>query len=238
MRPSNRAFDELRKITLEPNVNPYAEGSCRVCFGNTEVICTLSVEDKMPMWLRNSGKGWLTAEYGMLPRSTLVRMDREAAKGHQTGRTLEIQRLIGRALRASLDLTKIQDICLRMDCDVIIADGGTRTAAITGGFIALHKGLERLEKLGIIKESPLLTSVCAISCGFYENEAVLDLDYEEDSHAQTDANFVLTGDGRLVEIQGTAEGEPFARKDLDKLLDLAIKGAKEITELQNKVLGI
>ena len=191
MRPSKRAFDELRKITLEPGINKHAEGSCLVRFGDTQVMCTASLEEKAPLWLRNSGRGWVTAEYGMLPRSTGTRIDREACKG-QSGRTHEIQRLIGRALRAAVDLTKIPEIAIKIDCDVIQADGGTRTAAITGGFVALYQAFENIKKLGIIKQNPIIGTVSAISCGFYQGEAVLDLDYDEDSSADTDANFVIT----------------------------------------------
>ncbi len=237
MRPSKRAFDELRKIILETGINKHAEGSCLVRFGDTQVICTASLEEKAPLWLRNSGKGWVTAEYGMLPRSTGSRVDREACKG-QSGRTHEIQRLIGRSLRAAVDLTKIPEIAIKIDCDVIQADGGTRTAAITGGFVALYQAFERLKKLGIVRDIPILTTVSAISCGFYEGEAVLDLDYDEDSSADTDANFVITGTGGIVEIQGTAEKIPFNRDDFNRLLDLAYKGTSELAKMQKEVLGL
>ena len=238
MRPSKRAFDEIRQVILEPDINKHAEGSCFARFGDTQVLCTASLEDKAPLWLRNSGRGWVTAEYGMLPRSTGVRIEREACHKGQSGRTHEIQRLIGRSLRASVDLSKIPDLSIRVDCDVIQADGGTRTAVITGGFVALYRAFEKLKKLSIIEENPIFSTVSAISCGFYQGEAILDLDYEEDSSAETDANFVITGSGGIVEIQGTAEKIPFNREDFNKLLDLAYKGTSELSKIQKTVLGI
>ena len=198
-RPSKRKFDELRKIVIEPNFNKHAEGSCLIKCGDTHVICTATVEDKVPMWMRNSGRGWITAEYGMIPRATGTRTDREAKKG-QSGRSEEIQRLIGRALRSVVDLKAMGEICIKIDCDVIQADGGTRTASITGGFVALHLALQKLRERRRFYTLPLFDTVSAISCGIYEGTPVLDLDYIEDSIAQTDSNFVITGKGGIVEF--------------------------------------
>jgi ribonuclease PH len=237
-RPSGRALAELRKITLETHVSPYAEGSCMVECGGTRVLCTATVEDSVPPFLRNTGKGWVTAEYGMLPRSTHSRMPREAAKGKQSGRTQEIQRLVGRSLRAVTDLKMLGERQVTVDCDVITADGGTRTASITGGYVALHLALRSLVEKGQIKNLPVLDSVAAISCGIYQGSPVLDLDYVEDSSAGTDANFVITGKGGIVEIQGTAEGEPFSEEQFSKLLELAKKGIADITAMQKKALGL
>ena len=212
MRPSKRQSDEMRAISFERGVSKHAEGSCLVKFGDTHVLCTASLEEKVPGWMRNSGKGWVTAEYGMLPRSTGERMRREAAAGKQGGRTLEIQRLIGRSLRAVVDLQALGEQQITVDCDVIQADGGTRTASITGGWVALHDacaGWRRAQMISVAKV--LKDHVAAISCGIYDGQPVLDLDYVEDSAAGTDANFVMTGKGGIVEIQGTAEGEPFTR---------------------------
>ncbi len=238
MRPSGRASDQLRPITLEPGFAKYAEGSCLARFGDTHVLCTASVEEKVPPFLRGSGKGWVTAEYGMLPRATHERTDREAARGKQSGRTHEIQRLIGRSLRAVTDLAALGEIQVKVDCDVLQADGGTRTASITGSYVALHLAFQKLVTLGIIKAVPLIDRVAAVSCGLYDGVPVLDLDYAEDSHAQADANFVLTGKGGIVEIQGTAEDRPFARAQFETLLSLAEKGIAELVELQSKALGL
>ncbi len=238
MRPSGRAADEIRTVSLEPDVNKHAEGSCLVQLGDTHVICTASVEQRIPPWLKGSGKGWITAEYGMLPRATGQRTDREAARGRQTGRTQEIQRLIGRCLRTVTDLKAIADMQVRIDCDVIQADGGSRTASITGAYVALHKAFARLCDLGILKEIPLKHEVAAVSCGIVDGEVVLDLDYAEDSTASTDANFVLTGTGALIEVQATAEAEPMESAELTRLLDLAHKGTNELVLLQRKALGL
>ncbi|MEX2642624.1 MAG: ribonuclease PH [Acetobacterales bacterium] len=237
-RPSGRAPDELRQVKLEPGFAKYAEGSCMVRFGDTHVLCTASVEDRVPPWLRNTGRGWVTAEYGMLPRATAERTGREAARGKQGGRTVEIQRLIGRSLRAVTDLKALPEIQVRVDCDVIQADGGTRTAAITGSYVALHQAFQRMLKLGAVDRMPLTQQVAAVSCGVYKGLAVLDLDYAEDSVAQTDANFVLTGKGGIVEVQGTAEHEPFSRAELDALLDLAMSGVESLCALQRQALGL
>ena len=236
MRFNNRKADELRPITIELNANKHAEGSCFIKCGDTHVLCTATVEEKVPTWIKGTGCGWVTAEYGMLPRSTQTRMDRESKKG-QSGRTHEIQRLIGRALRAAVDLKKMPDISIKIDCDVVQADGGTRTASITGGFLALYQALEKLVANGKLSENPVKESICAISCGICNQNAYLDLDYAEDSTAQTDANFVMTGSGKLVEIQGTAEGEPFSTEELTQLLQLAQKGCSELTTLQQAVSG-
>jgi ribonuclease PH len=237
MRPSGRSLDEMRQVSLEADVNRYAEGSCLVRFGNTHVLCTASVEGGVPPWLRNSGRGWVTAEYGMLPRSTHTRSDREAARGRQSGRTQEIQRLIGRALRAVTDLTGFGERLIKVDCDVIQADGGTRTAAITGAYVALHHAFSHLQRIDVIKKIPLISTVAAVSCGIYNGAALLDLDYDEDSNAEADANFVMTGDGGIVEIQGTAEKGPFSRDAFTQLLSLAENGIKDLTVLQQQALG-
>jgi ribonuclease PH len=238
MRPSGRAADELRPITLEIDVNKHAEGSCLARFGDTHVLCTASIEDRVPPFLRNSGRGWVTAEYGMLPRATNSRTDREAVRGKQTGRTLEIQRLIGRSLRAVTDDRGFGERSIRVDCDVLQADGGTRTAAITGSYVALHLAFAHMAEIGVIESVPLSDQVAAISCGLYQGVAVLDLNYEEDSSVQADANFVLTGRGGIVEIQTTAEHEAFSRAEFDQLLNLAEQGARELSALQRRVLGI
>lgn len=236
-RSSGRKFNQLRPLSFETNVSKYAEGSCLVKLGHTHVFCTASVEEKVPAFLKNKGCGWITAEYGMLPRSTHSRIDREASRGKQTGRTQEIQRLIGRSLRAITDLDLLGERQVRIDCDVIQADGGTRTAAITGAYVALHQALTRLKKEGFIDELPLIDSVAAISCGIYKGKAFLDLDYEEDSSAEVDANFVLTGKGKIVEIQSTAEFQPFDETDFSALLKLARKGISNIITLQENVLS-
>ena len=237
-RPSNRSYNELRKIVLEVNVSKYAEGSCMAKFGNTHVICTASVDNKLPPWLRNSGKGWITAEYGMLPRSTHSRIDREVTKGKPSGRTQEIQRLIGRSLRSTVDLRKLGENQIKIDCDVIQADGGTRTASITGAWVALYQAIQSLLKSGKIIENPILDQVSAISCGIRNNQEILDLDYEEDSDAETDGNFVLTASNGIVELQTTAEKKPFNKEQFLNLLSLAELGTNKIFEIQKSVLDI
>ena len=236
MRLSNRTLDSLRTVSLEPGAARHAEGSCLVKFGDTHVLVTASLEEKAPSFLKGSGKGWVTAEYGMLPRSTHERMRREAAAGKQSGRTQEIQRLVGRSLRAVCDLSALGERQIVIDCDVLQADGGTRTASITGGYVALAQCVGFMQKTGLIKTPILKDHVAAISCGIVKGEAMLDLDYGEDSTAETDANFVLTGAGGLVEIQGTAEGAPFSEEQLAQLLRLARKGIGELVELQKQVL--
>jgi ribonuclease PH len=237
MRPSGRAPDVLRAVALEPGVSKYAEGSCLARFGDTHVLCTASIEERVPPFLRNSGRGWVTAEYGMLPRATGTRSDREASRGKQGGRTLEIQRLIGRSLRAVTDMTGFGERQIMVDCDVIQADGGTRTAAITGGYVALHLAFQHLLSIKAIARVPLKDQVAAISCGLYKGAAILDIDYAEDSAAEADANFVLTGKGQIVEIQGTAEQAPFSEEAFLALLGLARRGTAELFSLQRKALG-
>ncbi|MGD0191936.1 MAG: ribonuclease PH [Rhizomicrobium sp.] len=237
MRPSKRATDELRSISLEPGAAKHAEGSCLAKFGDTHVLVTASLEEKAPPFLKGSGKGWVTAEYGMLPRSTHERMRREAAQGKQSGRTQEIQRLVGRSLRAVVDPAALGERQIVIDCDVIQADGGTRTASITGGFVALYQCVEFMKKVGMVSKPVIKDHVAAISCGIWKGTPVLDLDYEEDSSAETDANFVLTGGGGLVEIQGTAEGAPFSDEEFAALLRLARKGVTELVAAQKRVLG-
>lgn len=236
MRPSGRQIDDMRVVKLTTGVNKHAEGSCLACFGDTHVLCTASVEERVPPFLRNSGRGWVTAEYGMLPRSTGSRSGREAARGKQGGRTHEIQRLIGRSLRAVTDLSRFGERQITLDCDVIQADGGTRTAAITGAYVALHNAFDGLVASGAISAVPLIDEVAAVSCGIYEGTAVLDLDYPEDSNAEADANFVLTGKGGIVEIQGTAEADPFAQDDFLQLMELAKKGISELVVMQRAAL--
>ena len=236
MRPSGRSAEQLRPIILETQVNKYAEGSCLARFGDTHVLCTASVEDSVPPFLRNSGKGWVTAEYGMLPRATDQRTNREAARGKQSGRTQEIQRLIGRSLRAVTDLAGFGERQVKIDCDVIQADGGTRTAAITGSYVALHIAFQHMVEIGALRSIPLREAVAAVSCGIYQGEAVLDLDYAEDSNAEADANFVLTASGGIVEIQGTAEADPFTRPQFDALMALAERGVMELTAIQQNAL--
>lgn len=238
-RPSGRGVDELRAIRLEAGFAKYAEGSCLARFGDTHVLCTASVEEKVPGFMRGAGRGWITAEYGMLPRSTHTRTDREAARGKQSGRTQEIQRLIGRALRAIVDLPALGERTVKIDCDVLQADGGTRTAAITGSYVALHQALAQLVAKKQAPTLPLIDSVAAVSCGLYQGKPVLDLDYAEDSAAGADANFVLTGRGGIVEIQGTAEEAPFQEAQFLDLLKLARKGIVELTRHQRAaVMGI
>lgn len=233
MRPSKRTPDALRAVSLERNVSKHAEGSCLVKFGDTHVLCTASLADNVPPWLRGGGKGWVTAEYGMLPRSTGSRMRREAASGKQSGRTQEIQRLIGRSLRAVVDMQALGERQITLDCDVIQADGGTRTAAITGAWVALSDCISWMRQRNMVTGKVLKDNVAAISCGIYQGTPVLDLDYDEDSSAQTDANFVMTGSGGIVEIQGTAEQEPFSEDELKQLLDLAKSGIGQLVSLQN-----
>ena len=238
IRPSGRAPAQLRAVTLEPGFAKHAEGSCLIKFGDTHVLCTASIEDRVPPFMKGRGKGWVTAEYGMLPRSTHTRTDREAARGKQNGRTLEIQRLIGRSLRAVTDDKALGERQIRVDCDVLQADGGTRTASITGSFVALHQAMASLVDLGVLKSVPLTDHVAAVSCGLYQGAAVLDLDYAEDSNAQADANFVLTGSGGIVEIQATAEDDPFAGSEFDSLMALARTGIEDLVKLQKSALGL
>jgi ribonuclease PH len=233
----SRAPDQLRPVSLEPGFSRHAEGSCLVKFGDTHVLVTASLDEGVPGFLRGTGKGWVTAEYGMLPRATHTRGRREAAQGKQSGRTLEIQRLIGRSLRAVTDLTALGERQIQIDCDVLQADGGTRTASITGGYVALAQCAAYMKKIGMATKPVLKDHVAAISCGIVKGEALLDLDYDEDSTAETDANFVLTGQGGLVEIQGTAEGAPFTDDQLAAMLRLARKGIAELVTLQQSALG-
>ena len=237
MRPSGRAADEMRRVRLEPDVSKHAEGSCMARFGDTHVLCTASIESRPPPWLRGQGKGWVTAEYGMLPRSTTTRNRREAKQAGQGGRTQEIQRLIGRSLRAGVDLHALGERQVTIDCDVIQADGGTRTASITGGFVALWRALAKLKRDGEITQWPITDHVAAISCGVYAGKPVLDLDYDEDSVAGADGNFVMTGSGGLIEMQASAEGEVFDRAQLDEMLRLAAKGIGELVAMQKEALG-
>ncbi|ACB94428.1 ribonuclease PH [Beijerinckia indica] len=237
MRPSKRAAQDLRPVTLERNVARYAEGSCLVKFGGTHVLCTASLEDKPPPWLRGQGRGWVTAEYAMLPRATHTRTRRESMSGKPSGRTQEIQRLIGRSLRAVTNLPALGERQITLDCDVLQADGGTRTAAITGAWVALHDCCKWMHGRSIIKEFPLREHVAAVSCGIYQGEAVLDLDYEEDSVAQTDANFVMTGGGALVEVQASAEGAVFSEDELSVLLALAKGGIAQLVNIQKLAIG-
>lgn len=236
-RPSGRSADQMRAISIETGVNKYAEGSCLIGFGDTRVLVTATVEDSVPGWMRNTGKGWITAEYGMLPRSTDQRMAREAARGKQSGRTQEIQRLIGRSLRAVVDLGRLPEVQVKVDCDVIQADGGTRTASISGAYVALQLAFRHLERIGMLKQSPLTGQLAAISCGICQGTPLLDLDYAEDSAAETDANFVMVADGGIVEIQATAEESPFAQTEFMSLLALAKKGIADIVEAQNRALA-
>ncbi|MFN7710459.1 MAG: ribonuclease PH [Holosporales bacterium] len=238
MRPSGRAAHELRFTTLNLGVAKFAEGSCLIKSGDTHILCTATVEEKVPGFLKGTGSGWVTAEYGMLPRATQQRTDREAARGKQTGRTQEIQRLIGRSLRSVVDLKALGERQVRIDCDVLQADGGTRTAAITGSFVALHQALQKVVSDGLLTSLPITDHVAAISCGIFENTPVLDLDYAEDSNAETDANFVMTGNGGLVEIQATAERTPFSEAHFHELLTLARQGAAQLVALQKQALGL
>lgn len=236
MRPSKRANDELRPIRIERNYTMHAEGSVMISCGNTKVLCNASVEDRVPPWLRGKGQGWVTAEYGMLPRATNTRNGREAARGKQGGRTLEIQRLIGRSLRAIVDLSALGERVITVDCDVIQADGGTRTAAITGAYVALYDAVETLLKNNTIKKNPLYGSVAAVSVGIYNQQPVLDLDYPEDSQAETDMNIVMNDGGHFIEVQGTAEGHAFRRDELNQLLDLAEGGIRQLMHAQQQAI--
>lgn len=236
MRPSGRSPDQMRSVKLETGFSSYAEGSCLAKFGNTHVLCNATVEERVPPWIRNSGRGWVTAEYGMLPRSTHERTDREAARGKQSGRTQEIQRLIGRSLRAVVDLEALGERQVRLDCDVIQADGGTRTASITGAYVALKVAMAGLIRSGMLSADPVTGSIAAISCGIFKGTPVLDLDYAEDSNADVDANFVLTDAGGIVEIQGTAEAAPFSEEDFRQLMELAKKGVGELITAQKMAL--
>lgn len=237
MRPSGRTPDQLRSITIETGVSRHAEGSCLIRCGDTHVLCTASLEERVPPFLRNTGLGWVTAEYGMLPRATTSRNRREAATGKQSGRTTEIQRLIGRSLRAGVDRVALGERQITIDCDVLQADGGTRCASITGGWIALRLAVNRLLKAGDIKTDPLTDHVAAVSCGIWGGQPVLDLDYPEDSEAGTDANFVMTGRGGLIEVQASAEGAAFSRVELDTLMGLAAKGVGELVAAQKAAIG-
>jgi len=238
MRPSGRALDELRTVTLEPGFAKHAEGSCLIKFGDTHVLCAASLEERVPPWIRGTGKGWVTAEYGMLPRATNTRMKREAARGKQSGRTQEIQRLIGRSLRAVTDLEAMGELQITVDCDVIQADGGTRTASITGAYVAMYQAFQNAVERDLIESIPLVDQVAAVSCGLFKETAILDLDYLEDSAAEADTNFVLTGTKGIVEIQGTAEDYPFSEEQFMELMALAKKGVAELVELQRQALGL
>lgn len=237
MRPSKRAAGQMREVSIERNVARYAEGSCFIKFGNTHVLCTASLEDKPPPWLRGQGKGWVTAEYSMLPRATHTRTRREGHSGKLSGRTQEIQRLIGRSLRAVVDLQGLGERQITIDCDVLQADGGTRTASITGGWIALRDCLDWMHQRSMIKHMPLRDHIAAVSCGVYNGEAVLDLDYDEDSNAEADANFVMTGNGQLVEVQATAEGAPFTDQQFMDMLALARAGIASLVEQQKLAIA-
>ena len=237
MRPSGRAAGQMRTVSFTKNFTKHAEGSVLVAFGDTKVICTASVDNRQPRWIRDENQGWVTAEYGMLPRSTHGRMDREAARGKQSGRTQEIQRLIGRSLRACIDLQKLGPRTITLDCDVIQADGGTRTASISGAFVAMQLAINDMIANDILEENPIHQNVAAISVGIFEGTPVLDLDYAEDSSAETDMNVVMDQSGRFIEIQGTAEGAPFSREEMETLLALAEKGINEIIAAQNAVIG-
>ena len=237
MRPSRRAPDEMRAVSLERSVVKYAEGSCFVKFGDTHVLVTATLEDRLPPWLKGQGRGWVTAEYGMLPRATHERTRREASAGKQSGRTVEIQRLIGRSLRSVVDLPAMGERQITIDCDVIQADGGTRTAAITGGWVALCDCLNWMKTREMLRADPMRGHVAAISCGIYNGTPVLDLDYAEDSEAETDANFVMTGDGRIIEVQGTAEKTPFSDTEFLALMALAKKGVARLVDLQKMAVA-
>ena len=236
MRTSQRKNNELRSIEIIKNYTKHAEGSVLIKFGDTHVVCTASVEENVPSFLKGKNQGWITAEYGMLPRSTSTRMVREAAKGKQSGRTQEIQRLIGRSLRSIIDLKKLGEITIQIDCDVIQADGGTRTASITGAYIALNDAIQNIIKKGIIKDSPIIDSVAAISLGIKDSNILLDLDYLEDSTCDTDMNIVMTGSGKFIEIQGTAEKKAFTHDEMNNLIDIAKQGIKQLTDIQNSLI--
>ena len=234
MRPSGRNLDEIRSITIETNVTKHAEGSCLIKIGDTHVLCTATVEDRVPPFVKGSGLGWVTAEYGMLPRSTGSRMRREAASGKQGGRTVEIQRLIGRSLRAGVDRVALGELQVTVDCDVIQADGGTRCASISGGWVALKLAVKKLLQEGTVTTDPLISPIAAISCGIYAGQPILDLDYSEDSEAGVDGNFIMMGSGNMIETQISAEGSTYSRSQLDELMDLAIKGIKDLIRAQEK----
>ncbi len=236
-RPSGREYDEMRDVRFELDVAKHAEGSCMANFGYTQVLCTASIENRVPGWLRDTGTGWITAEYGMLPRSTHTRTNREATRGKQSGRTQEIQRLIGRSLRAVTNLKALGEMQVRIDCDVIQADGGTRTASITGAYVALHRAFEHCKTIGLLNSIPLISEVAAISCGLHNGAAIIDLDYDEDSSADADANFVVTGGGQIVEIQATAETDPFAENSFLDLMNLAKKGCAKLVNMQRDALS-
>ena len=237
MRPSGRQLNEMRSVSIETDVTKHAEGSCMIRMGDTHVLCTATIEDRVPPFIKGSGLGWVTAEYGMLPRSTSSRMRREAATGKQGGRTVEIQRLIGRSLRAGVDRVAMGERQITIDCDVIQADGGTRCASITGGWVALRLAVNKLMKAGDIVTDPLISPVAAVSCGIYAGQPVLDLDYPEDSEAGVDGNFILRADGQMIEVQMSAEGATFSRDQMNELLDLADKGIGELVEAQLKAVG-
>ncbi|MEE3358944.1 MAG: ribonuclease PH [Pseudomonadota bacterium] len=237
MRPSGRQLNEMRSVSIETDVTKHAEGSCMIRMGDTHVLCTATIEDRVPPFIKGSGLGWVTAEYGMLPRSTSSRMRREAATGKQGGRTVEIQRLIGRSLRAGVDRVAMGERQITIDCDVIQADGGTRCASITGGWVALRLAVNKLMKAGDIVTDPLISPVAAVSCGIYAGQPVLDLDYPEDSEAGVDGNFILRADGQMIEVQMSAEGATFSRSQMNELLDLADKGIGELVEAQLKAVG-
>ena len=238
MRPSGRKLDEMRTVSLEIDVMKHAEGSCLIKMGDTHVLCSATIEDKAPPFLKNTGLGWVTAEYGMLPRATNSRMRREAATGKQSGRTQEIQRLIGRALRAGVDRSALGERQIVIDCDVLQADGGTRCASITGGWVALRLAINKLLKSGVIVSDPMVDHVVAVSSGIYAGQTVLDLDYAEDSTAGTDGNFIMTGRGKLIEIQMSAEGATFSRAEMDQLLDLSLHGAEALVAAQKTAMGL
>ena len=236
MRPSGRRADEMRKVSFTRNFTKHAEGSVLVEFGDTRVICTATIDENTPRWMKESDKGWVTAEYGMLPRSTNSRMGRESARGKQGGRTMEIQRLIGRSLRAAVDLEKLGERTITLDCDVIQADGGTRTASISGAFVALCDAINKLIASGSLQQNPIIHNVASVSVGIYQDEAILDLDYAEDSNAETDMNVVMTENGGFIEVQGTAEGAAYSRQEMDAMLSLAEKGIGEIINIQQDTL--
>ncbi|WP_439123578.1 ribonuclease PH [Marivita sp.] len=236
MRPSGRKLSEMRAVSIETGINKHAEGSCMIRMGDTHVLCTATIEDRVPPFIKGSGLGWVTAEYGMLPRSTTSRMRRESSAGKQQGRTVEIQRLIGRSLRAGVDRVALGERQISIDCDVIQADGGTRCASITGGWVALRLAVNKLMKAGDVTSDPLISPVAAVSCGIYAGQPVVDLDYPEDSEAGVDGNFIMRGDGQLIEIQMSAEGSTFSRDQMTQLLDLADAGVQELVALQLKAV--
>ena len=237
MRPSGRDLSEMRPVSIETGVTKHAEGSCLIKIGDTHVLCTATIEDRVPPFIKGSGLGWVTAEYGMLPRSTTSRMRREATAGKQGGRTVEIQRLIGRSLRAGIDRVALGERQITVDCDVIQADGGTRCASITGGWVALRLAVQKLLKIGDVISDPMIDPVAAVSCGIYAGQPVLDLDYPEDSDAGVDGNFIITGSGQLIEVQMSAEGATFSRSQMEQLMDLAEKGVKELVDAQNAAVN-